>query len=127
VANTKVNQENHSVCHVFRARTNLKQHSKIVRNVQPILIQLKQSKRPARTALTTSIPIQVKRFVKNVKLEKKLLVASVEHFTVFSANQVERIQCLVSRVRTAVLDPTIIQTIHSAMVASLESGAMLKD
>ena len=114
-------------CHVSRARTNLKQRSKIVRNVQPIPTRQKQSKRPARTALTTSIPIQVKRFVKNVKLEKKLLGASVEHFTVFSANQVEKIQCQVFHVQTAVLDPTIIQTIHSAMVVSLENGAMLKD
>jgi len=114
-------------CHVFQASTKLKKRSKIVRNAQLIPTRQKQSKRPAQIALTTSIPIQVKRFVKNVKLEKKLLVASVEHFTVFSANQVERIQCQVFRVRTAVLDPTIIQTIHDAMVVSLESGAMLKD
>ena len=114
-------------CHVFQASTKLKKRSKIVRNVQLIPTRQKQRKRPVQTALIISTPIQVKRFVKNVKLEKKLLVASVDIFTAFNANQVKRIQCQVLRVQIALLGPTIIQTIYGAMVVSQANGAMLKD
>ena len=126
-ASTKVNQASRSVYHVFQAHINLNQRKETARIVQPIPTPLKQSKRPVKTALTTSTPNQVKRFVKNVKLEKKLVEASVEHFTACNANQVRRIQYQVVRAQTAVLDRTIIPTIPSVKVVFLESGAMLKD
>jgi len=127
-ASTKVNQASRSVYHVFQAHINLNQRKKTAHIVQPICSPLKQSKRHVQTALlTTSTPNQAKRFVKNVKLEKKLVEASVEHFTACNANQVRRIQYQVVRAQTAVLDRTIIPTIPSVKVVFLESGAMLKD
>ena len=127
-ASTKVNQASRSVYHVFQAHINLNQRKETARIVQPIPTPLKQSKHHVQTALlTTSTPNQVKRFAKNVKLEKKLAEASVDHFTACNANQVRRIQYQVVRARTAVLDRTIIPTIPSVKVVFLESGAMLKD
>ena len=114
-------------CHVFQARTKLKQRSRTAQNVQPTPTRPKQSKRPAQTALLTSTPIQAKRFVKNVKREKKFLAVSVDLFTAFNANPVKKIQYQVSHARTAVPGPTITQITLDVMVVSLESGAMLKD
>ena len=127
-ASTKVNKESRSVYHVFQAHINLNQRKITARIVQLIPTPLKQSKRHVQTALlTTSTPNQAKRFVKNVKLEKKLVEASVDHYTACNANQVRRIQYQVVRARTAVLDRTTTPTILFVKVASLESGAMLKD
>ena len=127
-ASTKVNKESRSVYHVFQAHINRNQRKETARIVQPIPTPLKQSKRHVQTALlTTSTPNQVKRFAKNVKLEKKLVEASVDHYTACNANQVRRIQYQVVRAQTAVLDPITAPAIHGAMVVSLENGAMLKD
>ena len=92
-ASTKVNQASRSVYHAFQAHINLNQRKITARIVQPIRSPLKQSKRHVQTALlTTSTPNQVKRFVKNVKLEKKLVEASVDHYTACNASQVSKIQ-----------------------------------
>jgi len=127
VANTKVNQENLSVYHVFQALINLKQRKRIAHIVQLIPTPLKQSERSVQTVLTTSIPIQAKRFVKNVQREKRLLAMSVDLFTAFSANQVKRMLCLACNVQTVVPVHTTTQKIRCAMDVFLESGAMLKD
>ena len=126
-ASTKVNQASRSVYHVFQAHINLNQRKKTAHIVQPIPTPLKQSKRPVQTALTTSTPNQVKRFVKNVKLEKKLAEASMDHFTACNASQVSKIQYQDVCAWTAVLDHTTTPTIPSVEVALLESGAILKD
>ena len=127
-ASTKENQASRSVYHVFQAHINLNQRNKTAHIVQPIPTPLKQSKRHVQTALlTTSTPNQVKRFVKNVKLEKKLAEASMDHFTACNASQVSKIQYQDVRAWTAVLDHTTTPTIPSVEVALLESGAILKD